>query len=154
MTASAGRKSAPLNLKVLKGRRRGTDSGGRKLVDAPRFVRLPPTKPSDLSELASEHWDLVVDELQRLELLKPIDAGMLTILCETWSRWKAADAIVQKEGVTIVTSQGRGAHPAVGIAERAGREYRALAAEFGLSPAAEAKIASKGPSGEDDNPFQ
>lgn len=151
---TAGRKSAPLKLKVLKGRRKGTDSGGRKLIDAPRFLRFAPTKPKDLSELASEHWDLVVDELQRLEILKPIDAGSLTILCEIWARWKTAQAMIEKEGLTIETSQGVGRHPAVAIAEAAERSYRSSAAEFGLSPASESKLASKGPSGDDDNPFR
>ncbi|HXI96138.1 MAG TPA: phage terminase small subunit P27 family [Candidatus Acidoferrum sp.] len=154
MPASAGRKSAPLKLKLLKGRREGSDSGGRKLVEAPRFLRLPPTKPTDLSPAASEHWDLVVDELQRLEILKPIDAGSLVILCEIWSRIKWAQETVAREGFTTVTSQGVGRHPAVAILEAAERSYRSSAAEFGLTPAAESKVGSKGPSGDDDNPFQ
>jgi len=154
MPASAGRKSAPLKLRLLKGRGEGRDSGGRKLIEAPRFTRLPPDKPADLSELASAHWDLVVDELQRLEILKPIDAGSLTILCETWARWKTAQQLIEAEGLTIETSQGVGRHPAVAIAEVASRDYRSWAAEFGLTPAAEAKVGSKGPSGGDDNPFQ
>lgn len=154
MPASAGRKSAPLKLKLLKGRGEGRDSGGRKLVEAPRFLRLPPTKPADLSDLASDHWDLIVDELQRLEILKPIDAGSLVMLCEIWARWKTAQSIIEKEGLTIETSQGVGRHPAVAIAEVAERSYRSAAAEFGLSPASESKLASKGPSGDDDNPFK
>ena len=151
---SAGRKSAPLKLKLLKGRGEGKDSGGRKLVEAPRFLRFAPTKPEDLTELASEHWDLVVDELQRLEILKPIDAGMLTLLCETWNIWKTAQAIVAKEGLTATNSQGRVRHPALAIMDESARRYQSLAAEFGLSPASESKLASKGPSGDDDNPFQ
>jgi len=154
MPAAAGRKSAPLKLRLLKGRRDGVDSGGRKLIEAPRFIRMAPDKPADLSPMASEHWDLIVDELQRLELLKPIDAGSLVMLCEIWARWKTAVAIIEKEGLTIETSQGVGRHPAVAIAEAAERSYRSAAAEFGLTPASESKLATKGPSGDDDNPFK
>lgn len=153
MPASAGRKNAPLKLKLLKGRHAGTDSGGRKLVEAPRFLRLPPTKPTDLTPYASEQWDLVVGELQRLEILKPIDAASLTFACEIWSLGKQALDVIREEGIFGVNSQGRVRHPAVAIYNECSKEWRSWSAEFGLTPAAEAKVGSKGPSGEDDNPF-
>ena len=75
-------------------------------------------------------------------------------MCETWARWKTAQAIIENDGLTVTTSQGVGRHPAVAIAEAASRDYRSWAAEFGLTPAAESKLATKGPSGDDDNPFK
>ncbi len=147
-------KAAPYKLKLLRGRRQGTDSGGRKLIEAPRFLRLPPDKPGDLSEFASELWDQVVDELQRLEILKPIDAAALTFACETWARGKQAQLVLNEHGMTYTTSTGFvRKRPEVAIVTEAGREFRAWAAEFALTPSAEGKISSKGPSGDEGNPF-
>src|SRR5438552_3480066 len=120
------RKAAPYKLKLLKGRREGTDSGGRKLIDAPRFLRLPPTKPRDLSDLASELWDQVVDELQRLEILKPIDGAALTILCEVWATAKAAQQVLAVEGMTYTTPSGFvRRRPELAILTETSREFRA-----------------------------
>jgi len=147
-------KAAPYKLKLLKSRRQGTDSGGRKLVEAPRFLRLPPDKPNDLSEFASELWDQVVDELQRLEILKPIDAAALTLACETWARAKTAQAVLNERGMTYTTPTGFvRIRPEVRIVVEAGREFRSWCSEFGLTPSAEGHLSSKGPSGDEDNPF-
>lgn len=147
-------KHAPVRLKLLKGRRPGTDSGGRKLADTPRFVRLPPDKPTDLSYLASALWDQVVDELQRLEILKPIDAAALTFACETFALGRAAQHVITEKGATYATPTGFvRKRPEVAIALEASREFRSWCSEFALSPAAEGKLSSKGPSGDEDNPF-
>jgi P27 family predicted phage terminase small subunit len=149
-------KARPYKLKLLEGSRQGRDSGGRKLVEAPRFLRLPPTKPADLSELASELWDLIVDESQRLEILKPIDGAALTFACETWATGKAAQLVINQHGMTFDTSTGNvRRRPEVGIVLECSREFRAWCADFGLTPSAESKLggAKLGPEGDDDNPF-
>ena len=153
MTASVGRKAEPIHLRLMKGDGKGRDSGGRKIKEGPRFRRLPPDKPDWLSDIASGHWDLLVSELQRLEVLKPIDAISLAMCCEVYATWRQALEIVRENGLLSTNSQGRVKHPALAIAEAASREYRSWAAEFGLTPAAESKLGAEGPSGSDDNPF-
>ncbi len=140
-------------LKLLNARRPGFDSGGRPLNQAPAFRRLPPSKPVGLSRLASQHWDAIVPELMRLELLKSIDIGSLTLLCEAWSRWKESDRILRKEGQTVQTPQGVKRHPALVTAETAEKAYRAWASEFGLTPSAEARLKPIERPTDDDNPF-
>jgi len=158
---TVGRKPAHAKLKLLNGRHAGVDSGGRKVEEGPAFRRLAPEKPSDLSSQASEHWDLVVPELMRLELTKALDAGALAIACETFARWRTAQAQVNQQGLTIEVTVRRGQdewaeprpNPAVRIVEAASREYRAWAAEFGLTPSAEGRLGTKEAKGASANPF-
>lgn len=116
-------------------------------------MRVPPDKPAELTPDASRLWDEIVAELPRLELLKPLDGPALHILCETYSTWCAARRLIDERGLTHHTSQGEGAAPWVGIAERASREYRGWCSEFGLTPAAETKLAKPEAEADAANPY-
>lgn len=155
MAANAGRKAAPAGLKLLEGRGRGKDSGGREVVPPPNFRRLPPGKPADLSPEADALWDELVGELQRLQLLKPIDGPALQIAVEAFARWKEAGRALAADGLTYVAPSGLvKVNPLVGVVERASAEFRAWAAEFGLSPAAERKLTAPAADvGDEENPF-
>lgn len=152
---ATGPKSAPAALKLMKGRGNGTDSGGRKVGTPPPFRRVAPEPPEWMSDEAAAEWRRVVPELQRLDLVKAPDAAALTAYCESWARFVDACRLIRERGMTHPTSQGESVAPWVGIAERAGREIRAFAAEFGLTPAAEMKLAKVGDSvgGEESNPY-
>ncbi|GAA4100869.1 phage terminase small subunit P27 family [Nonomuraea soli] len=155
MAANRGRKPAPAGLKLVEGRGNGKDSGGREVVPPPAFRRLPPERPADLSETAATIWDEFVLELQRLQLLKPVDGPALQMACEAYARWCEGRQLLAAEGMTYLAPSGlTKVHPMVGVVERASAEFRAWCAEFGLTPAAEAKLVS--PAGDDDgaeNPF-
>lgn len=155
MAATAGRKAMPAGLKLLEGRGKGKDSGGREVVPAPAFRRLPPERPEDLSEEAAALWDEFVVELQRLQLLKPVDGPALQIAVEAYARWRQASQLLAIEGMTYVAHTGLvKVHPLVGVVERASAEYRAWCSEFGLTPAAEGKLATPaGDEGDQENPF-
>lgn len=160
MAANAGRKARPHGLKVIEGRGNGKDSGGREIKPPPGFTRLPPAKPEGMSPQAAELWDQLVDELQRLQVTKPIDGPALEMACETYARWHAARQMridharseAGTEGLLSVNSQGLTTAPWVGVEERAAKEFRAWCSEFGLTPAAESKIGGGGDDGAD-NPF-
>ncbi len=144
----------PAQLKLLKGRGNGTDSGGRKVKAPPNFKRVAPRPPADLTDEAAAEWKRVVPGLQRLDLLKPEDRAMLVGYCETWSTFVAARDLVRREGLTIEAKQGLLPHPAVGIMRSSGKELRAFAVQFGLSPSAEMALGKVTDDGdEDDNPF-
>jgi P27 family predicted phage terminase small subunit len=154
-------KPRPAALRLLNGRHEGVDSGGRKVEAPPEFRRLLPRPPMELSPLAAEHWALIVEELARLELTKPIDAGALAAACETWSRFAQAQAAINREGLFVKIAMTRGevtwteerVHPGVKVVEVAGREYRAWCSEFGLTPSAEGRLVPRKESGGDENPF-
>ncbi len=96
----------------------------------------------------------MVPGLANLDLLKEEDRAVLPAYCECWATFVAATRTVQREGLTIQAKQGTLAHPAVGIARNAGRELRAFAAHFGLTPSTENAVARGADDGsEGDNPF-
>lgn len=149
-------KPRPAALKLVEGRGNGRDSGGRPVKETPAFVRLPPQAPEWLPAEARAEWERVVPELQRLELLKPIDGSSLTAYCLAWHRLVTATAIVEREGMVLQDDrQGRAQrHPALLTAEAASKELRAWCGEFGLTPSAEARLgAAKDKGDEGDNPF-
>lgn len=154
MAANAGRKPRPRSLKLVEGRAPGRDSGGRAVAAGPGFIRLPPEPPMWLEGEALAEWRRVAPELQRLQLTKPIDSGALTAYCLAWARLVDAQAIVERDGLLYEGKQGLVSHPALRVVESASKELRAWAAEFGLTPAAEAKVgATKDDGQEDDDPF-
>lgn len=157
--ANAGRKPAAPSLRILSGRGKNskgdnTDSAGRLLPNSPTFRRALPEKPADLEGDASYCWDLIVSELGRVELLKPVDATSLEILCETYARWKDAVRKRREHGQLGKNSQGVVTAPWVGIEERAGKDFRAWCSEYGLTPAAENKVGGIPNGDDDDNPFE
>jgi len=146
--------AAPAKLKLISGRSPGRDSGGRPVNPGPAFRRIAPNPPTWLSREAAAEWRRVVPGLQRLELLKEEDRAALASYCETWATFVQASRLVQEEGMTIEAKQGTLAHPAVAIARAAGREVRAWAAHFGLTPSTEQALArGSGDGDQDENPF-
>lgn len=149
-----GRTAQPAALRLIKGRAPGKDSAGREVKAGPAFKRLPPEAPEWLSEEAAAEWARVVPGLARLDLLKPEDRAALAAYCEAWASFRVATEAVQREGLTIEAKQGLLPHPAVGMARAAGREVRAWAAHFGLTPSTEQALARGSENEPDpDNPF-
>jgi P27 family predicted phage terminase small subunit len=93
---------------------------------------------------ALAEWHRVVPELARLRLTKQPDAAGLTAYCLTWQRLLDAQAVVAVEGLLHEGKQGLVRHPALGVVVEASKELRAWCAEFGLTPAAEAKVSRGG----------
>lgn len=152
----------PPALRLLKGRGNGTDSGGRKVAEPPAFERKAPNPPTWLSKEAAAEWRRVVPDLDRMGLLKKIDRAMLSAYCETWATYVWASREVQIQGllVEVATVRKDGseskrlqANPNVVIARSAGKELRAFATHFGLSPSAEGGLVKGDGEDGEENPF-
>lgn len=137
----------PASMKLLEGRGNGRDSGGRVVKQPPAFTRELPDKPDGLTADAGQLWDLVVEQLDRLSLIKELDGSALRIGCETFGRWCEAVRLRHEHGITSESSQGVGVAPWVRVEESASREFRAWCAEFGLTPAAEMRLATEASDG-------
>ena len=161
-----GRTAQPATLQLLKGRGNGTDSGGRKVKATPAFRRIAPKPPTWLSREAAAEWRRVVPGLQRLDLLKEEDRATLAAYCETWATYVAATRDVTRHGLTIdkITTATKDdetrvtvttmTNPSVIVARNAGKELRAWATHYGLTPSSESALAKGGDDGEEDaNPF-
>lgn len=160
------RTAQPAALQLLKGRGNGTDSGGRKVQAPPSFRRIAPKPPTWLSREAAAEWRRVVPGLQRLDLLKEEDRATLAAYCETWATYVAATRDVTRNGLTIekVTTATKGeetrvtvttmTNPSVIVARNAGKELRAWATHYGLTPSAESALGKAADDGaEEENPF-
>jgi P27 family predicted phage terminase small subunit len=153
--AGRGRKAVPRNLKLLQGSSPGRDSGGRLVPAEVPFIRGPLPKPEALSPDASWLWDMVIEQMSTIGLLKPLDAASLEALCECFSRMREAVRMRQLSGLSGVNSQGTVTGWWIGIEERAAKEFRGWCAEYGLTPAAEKNLRSGDDDGGlKDNPFQ
>lgn len=167
--SNSGRKPQPAKILQMKGRRAGQDSGGRAIVEPPKFRREAPEAPAWLSSDARDEWNRVVPGLTVLDLLKPEDRAMLSAYCEAWSTFKMASRKWREDGERVeqVTSSvdhlGREkvtsrmiVNPFIAVARAAGQELRGFAAHFGLSPSSETALgkAGSGDDGGEDNPFE
>ena len=149
----------PARLKLMEGRSPGRDSGGRKVKTPPPFKRVPPAPPEWLGPVARAHWDSVLPELMRLDLVKEIDGGALASLCECWELLVTSAEAVHREGLTVINTGSNGSeqhatNPSVGVLLKAQAAYRSWCGEFGLTPSAETKVVkAEVPDGEADSPF-
>lgn len=159
--AARGRKAAPIEMKLLSGSKgkdgRVNDSGGRAIKEPPPFKRAEPPKPEHLDDDGSWLWDQVVEQMNSVGLLKPLDASALEIMCETWSRWREAVRMRREQarrdeeanefgsGMLHGNSQGKVTAPWLGIEERSAKDLRSWFAEFGITPAAEKNLVKDAP---------
>jgi P27 family predicted phage terminase small subunit len=113
-----------------------------------RGVPLP---PAHLDAYALEEWNRITPELEAIGLLTTIDGITLAAYCQCVSRWRQAEEAIQrmkkKDALTsalmIKTSNGNAIqNPLIGVANRAMHMAIKFAAEFGMSPAARARLAA------------
>lgn len=146
-----GRKPKPTHLKLVAG-----NPGKRALPEnEPKPVRERPNKPAGMSGPASKIWDIVADETFKMGVLTTADGPALRMFCEAWARFfEARRAILQFGSMTYETEGVAGMqiklHPLVGVQERAERTIRSWCSEFGLTPAARARVEKALDDGEED----
>jgi P27 family predicted phage terminase small subunit len=146
-----GRKPKPTALKLLEG-----NPGNRPIPDVPEPRRIAPKCPSWLSKEAKREWKRIAPELERLGLLTQIDATALAAYCTAYARWREAEEIIAKEGMTYENERlGRIAQrPEVAIARQMMAQVRAFCTEFGLTPSARGRMTMpEAPNDDEDNPF-
>lgn len=152
--SGSGPKREHPSLRLLKSVDGKHDSSWRKIEQVPPFNRYCPEKPDDLTHLAAKHWDDITPELIRASLLTPHNIGTLVMLCETWSRYKEAQAAVIREGlVEIDPKGGTKRNPMLLTVENSITQYKSLAQEFGLTPASEIKLGNKDHEPQGSNPY-
>ncbi len=127
----------PTVLKILQG-----NPGKRPLnKNEPKPKPVAPKCPSWLDKEAKREWKRVAPELERLGLLTVVDGAALAAYCQAYARWKQAEEIIKREGMTVTTETGYVMpHPAVKIAEKSMQLIRAFCAEFGLTPSSRGRM--------------
>ena len=135
--AQRGRPPKPTALKVLEG-----NPGKRPLH---KEAELPPLKslrpPAWLMPDAKKEWRRLAPALQAQGLLTAGDTTAFAGYCQAYARWKEAEEWITLRGSVMVTPSGyRQQVPQVSIAANSLKTMQSLAAEFGLTPAARARI--------------
>lgn len=125
----------PDNVRELRG-----NPGKRKPRPSVRqrtVVAVPPP-PSWLSREAAAEWRRVTPELVRLRLVAMIDRAVLTVYCDTWSRWTQVRRSLDKADdgkPEPLTDSARWR-----LYARLTSKLAALASELGLTPNARARM--------------
>jgi P27 family predicted phage terminase small subunit len=148
-----GRLRTPTNLRILRGNpsKRPLPEGEPEPALAPDI----PEPPVFLTGYARDEWWSIAPELYRLGLLTMIDISTLAAYCQAYGRWRAAEEALARmaandqlmNGLIIKSSKGDAVpNPLVGVSRKAAHDMIRYAGEFGLTPAARARLAA-GPSG-------
>jgi len=65
-------------------------------------IAMPPV-PEDLSDEAKVEWMRISHELYTVGLLSRMDRAALAAYCESWARWRAAEAKLRETGLVVTT---------------------------------------------------
>lgn len=135
----------PTALKLLEGTFRADRAAPNEPAPDPGLPSMPP----HLVGVGADAWEFFGAELLKLGVLTVRDGAALELLCDAYAEWRAAREVVQREGMTYESGTKNGhaviAHPAVRIAADAWRRMHRMLVEFGLTPAARARVTSVRP---------
>jgi len=132
-----GPKKKPSKLEKLQG-----NPGKRKANDREPQPRTgQPRCPQWLDAAARAEWKRVAPELKTLGLLTVVDVAALAGYCQAFSRWKSAEKLIKREGLMVEGRFGQPVkNPAIDVADKALRQVRDFAREFGFTPSARTGI--------------
>lgn len=102
--------------------------------------------PDWLSPEASKHWPAVAKQLHDAGLLTAIDVTALALYCESFARWKDANARIVKYGTVVKSPNGYPIQsPYLAIANKAQEQMTKLLAEFGMTPSSRSRCVATKP---------
>ena len=133
----AGRRHKPTALKILEG-----NPGKRPLnKDEPKPKRGIPESPFPLDDDAQEEWDRISQVLDEMGVLTKADGLALAHYCQQHSIFINAQRQMDGAPLVITTATGHPMpNPLLAIKNKAQEQIRRFLIEFGLTPAARAKI--------------
>jgi P27 family predicted phage terminase small subunit len=145
-----GRKPTPTHLRLLQGnpQRRPVRTDEPEPRSLPYY---PAPAPSFIEAYATEEWERLAPELQRLGLLSMLDTASFAAYCVAFARWRTAEEALRRMADNDPVMRGlivKGLHgtavenPLVSTSRRAAQEMLRFATEFGFTPAARSRIAA------------
>lgn len=142
-----GPKPKPGALRLLQGGKSPDQENLEPAVARPTEL---PGAPDILWGFGAEEWDRVMPELYATGIYADIDESMLVAYCMEYHRWRQATEDLKAQakvdpnfhGAVIKTTNGNLVNnPLVGIASTALKNMHRIAAEFGMTPSARARLA-------------
>jgi P27 family predicted phage terminase small subunit len=125
---------------------------GSPLATKRRNLREPkgppgrPRCPDWLDEDAKAAWRHLIPQLDSMGVLTRIDGNALARYCRLWSRWRKAEAFLDKNGEMYPLKDEAGKvkcfqpFPQVSIANKLAQQLTRLEQEFGMTPSARTRI--------------
>jgi len=130
----------PTNILHLAGAFKKNPQRLRERALEPQLPKGIGDPPDWLDAFALEEWRRVVPDLESAGVTSRVESTALAAYCQAVSRLRKAEAEIFRDGITMMTERGLVKHPSVGIAKDAMAIIRALAAEFGMTPASRSKV--------------
>ena len=114
--------------------------------DEPIPAKGYPDAPSYFSEQESAWYKEMCAELHRWGVITVLDARAMEMMTKSYSEFRQADEEIRANGsLTISTLGSTGqevlkSHPSITVRDSAWKKFRAMATEFGMTPASRSKI--------------
>jgi P27 family predicted phage terminase small subunit len=139
-----GRPRRPTHLKALDGTTRPDRDNPAE--PKPPLARPREEPPTWLSGKSRHWWRRIQPLLARMQVLTKADPVALGLLCDALADYMAARADVVANGATY-TTEGKGGEmqrrrPEVDVMVEAWKRAKVMLTEFGLTPAARAKVSA------------
>ncbi|WP_250477630.1 phage terminase small subunit P27 family [Caballeronia sp. INML1] len=135
----------PTALRIIEGNREKRPLPKKE----PKPRRGIPQPPPHIVGYALEEWERITPELHMSGVLTMIDGAVLAAYCMAYQRWREAEEALARmkardkltTGLMIKTKNGNAIqNPLVGVANRSMMLLHRFANEFGMTPAARARI--------------
>lgn len=119
----------------------------------PSGIKMP---AGFLDKAAKAEWRRITTALADLDVLKATDASVLAAYCVCYSRWKAAELTLAKEGTVIKVTGSQGQekwvkHPALMVSADAMTQMLRAGKQLGFSPVDRVRVPAS--SKQIENPF-
>ncbi|WP_236595990.1 phage terminase small subunit P27 family [Paenibacillus sp. EPM92] len=103
-------------------------------------------RPTWLDAVGKKMWESIMEELAAVDLITNVDVYALALACDAYSKYVKASKDIKKEGLVVEHKNAIGAvnkvpNPNVAIAQKYATQFKSFCSEFGLSPAARARLA-------------
>ena len=114
--------------------------------------------PAHLGKIGKEFYRWMWNLLKERKFLDSADVKLIEMAAGAYEDWRNARADVEANGYMITCAGPNGSveknNPAVKVAEDAWKRLRSLVPEYGLSPAARAKLAGGSGKKESEDAFE
>jgi P27 family predicted phage terminase small subunit len=142
-----GRRPKPDEVHALNGNPGKRKRQKQNLAAAPAGNADVFQPPAWLDAIAKAQWRMEAPTLQRVNLMRETDRTAFATYCAAFSRYRVAQAVVKKSGMTYTTVTKHGSmeriRPEVKILQDAEKTMRAFMVEFGTTPSSRTRINSQ-----------
>lgn len=137
-----GRRPLPTAVKAAEGNRSKVAAEKLDSSHEPQFPKST-SRPPYLDGEAAAEWDRVYPFLAEQGLITVADETALASYCTIFARWLENERELKKDDLAIETEKGTiYQNPRVGISNTLMENMRKFMLEFGMTPAARAKLGS------------